>query len=50
MDVPLAINDIGIRNGLKGNRKSSAFSHMADVVELFAILFLKMVTIYDITT
>lgn len=34
MDVPLAINDIGIRNGLEGNRKSSTFSHKADVVGL----------------
>lgn len=36
MDVPLAINDIGIRNGLKGDRKSSTFSHKADVVGFFA--------------
>ena len=36
MDVPLAINDIGIRSGLKGKRKSSAFSQQADVVGLSA--------------
>lgn len=39
MDVPLAINDIGIRNGLKGSRKSSAFSHKADVVGLSAFMY-----------
>ena len=33
MDVPLALNYIGIHQGLKGyNRKSSTFSHLADVV------------------
>lgn len=32
MDVPLALNDIEIRQGLKGyKRKSSTFSFMADV-------------------
>ena len=32
MDVPLALNDIGIRFGFKGYRiKSSAFSHQAGV-------------------
>lgn len=32
MDVPLALNDIEIRQGLKGyKKKSSTFSHMADV-------------------
>ena len=36
MDVPLAINDIGIRNGLMGSRKSSAFSQQTDVVGLSA--------------
>lgn len=35
MDVPLAINDIGIRNGLQGDiRKSSTVSQKADVVGL----------------
>jgi hypothetical protein len=38
MDVPLAINDIGIQKGLKGNRKSSTFSHKADVVGLSALI------------
>ena len=39
MDVPLAINDIGIRNGLKGyKRKSSTFSQQADVVGLSAYI------------
>jgi len=38
MDVPLAINDIGIRNGLKGKRKSSTFSHSTDVVGFSALL------------
>ena len=37
MDVPLAINDIGIRNGLRENKgKSSTFCLLADVVGLFA--------------
>lgn len=36
MDVPLKKNDIGIRNGLKGNRKSSTFSLMTDVGGLSA--------------
>ena len=36
MDVPLALNDIGIRSGFKGyKRKSSTFCHQADVVGLF---------------
>lgn len=46
MDVPLALNDIGILNGLKGNRKSSTISQQADVVGLSAftkVLFLKKV-------
>ena len=39
MDVPLALNDIGIRNGLKGKRKSSAFCHnKTDVGGLSALL------------
>lgn len=33
MDVPLALNDIGIRQGLKRyKRKSSTFSHQTDVI------------------
>lgn len=37
MDVPLALNDIGIRYGFKGyKRKSSTFSHKA-VVEGFSV-------------
>ena len=37
MDVPLALNDIGIRHGLKGyTRKSSTFSLQTDVVGLSA--------------
>lgn len=33
MDVPLALNHIGIRSGLKGyKRKSSTFSYKTDVV------------------
>ena len=37
MDVPLALNDIGIRYGLKGYiRKSSTFSLQTDVVGLSA--------------
>ena len=39
MDVPLALNDIGIRNGLKGNRKSSTSSHKADVVGFSAFFY-----------
>lgn len=53
MDVPLAINDIGIRNGLKGNRKSSTFSHKADVVGLSALIendFLIFFCIWLVTT
>ncbi len=39
MDVPLALNDIGIRYGLKGyNRKSSTFSLQTDVVGLSALI------------
>lgn len=35
MDVPLAINDIGIRNGLQGViKRSSTISQKADVVGL----------------
>ena len=35
MDVPLALNNIGIRHGLKGyTRKSSTFSLQTDVVGL----------------
>jgi hypothetical protein len=37
MDVPLALNDIRIHNGLKGNRKSSPFDRKADVDGLFAL-------------
>jgi len=40
MDVPLAINDIGIQKGLKGNRKSSTFSQQIDVVGLSAYITL----------
>ena len=45
MDVPLAINNIGIRNGLKGDRKSSTFSHKADVVGFSAFFMLLLVTL-----
>ena len=39
MDVPLALNDIGIRNGLKGYKeKSSTFSHKTVVDGLSAFL------------
>ena len=39
MDVPLALNDIGIRYGSKGyKRKSSTFSHKAVVDGLAAFL------------
>lgn len=38
MDVPLALNDIGIRNGLKGRkRKSSTYSKKTGVVGLSAL-------------
>lgn len=38
MDIPLAQNYIGIRIGFKGyKRKSSTFSHQADVDGLFAL-------------
>ena len=37
MDIPLALNDIRIRHGLKGyRRKSSTFSLQTDVVGLSA--------------
>jgi hypothetical protein len=37
MDVPLALNDIGIRKGLKGyKRESSTLCLTTDVVGLFA--------------
>ena len=39
MDVPLALNDIGIRHGLKGyTRRSSTFSLQTDVVGLSAFI------------
>lgn len=39
MDVPLALNDIGIRYGLKGyKRKSSTFSHKTVVDGLSTFL------------
>ncbi len=38
MDVPFALNDIGIRNGLQGYlRKSSMFCLQTDVVGLSAL-------------
>ena len=38
MDVPLALNDIGIRNGLKGRkRKSSTYYHQTGVVGFSAL-------------
>ena len=38
MDIPLAQNHIGIRTGFKGyRRKSSTFSHQADVDGLFVL-------------
>lgn len=38
MDVPLALNDIGIQKGLKRyKRKSSTFSSKTDVVGLSAL-------------
>lgn len=41
MDVPLALNDIGIRYGLKGYiRKSSTFCFRTDVVGLSAFISL----------
>ena len=50
MDVPLALNHIGIPSGLKGyKRKSSTFSLQTDVVGLsvyhIAFILLKRVTI-----
>lgn len=39
MDVPLALNDIGIRHGLKGyTRKSSTLSLQTGVVGLSAFI------------
>lgn len=41
MDVPLALNDIGIRNGFEGyKRKSSTLCHWPDVVGLSAFISL----------
>ena len=38
MDVPLALNDIGILKGLMGyKRKSSTISHKTDVVGFSAL-------------
>ncbi len=38
MDVPLAINDIGILRGLQGNKgKSSTFCLLTDAVGLSAL-------------
>lgn len=38
MDVPLALNDIGVQQGFKGyTRKSSTFCHQTGVVGLSAI-------------
>ena len=38
MDVPLVLNDIGIRNGLQGYlRKSPTFCQTTDVVGLSAL-------------
>lgn len=43
MDVPLALNNIVIRHGPKGyKRKSSPFSHKADVSGLSAFLRVQM--------
>lgn len=45
MDVPLALNVIVIRIGLKGyRRKSSAISQKTDAVGLCAFIFFLMVT------
>ena len=39
MDVPLALNYIGIRQGLKRyKRKSSTFSHTADVADFLRFI------------
>jgi len=53
MDIPLALNNIRIRSGLKGNkRKSSAFGHQTDVeglshvfIAFFENKYLAMVTL-----
>lgn len=43
MDVPLALNDIEIRQGLKGyKRKSSTFSYLADVVDFLQYVFVRV--------
>lgn len=39
MDVPLALNDIEIRQGLmRFKRKSSTFSHLADVGDFLCFI------------
>jgi len=37
MDVPLALINIGIRQGLEGCKKSSTFCRMTNVVGLFGL-------------
>ena len=47
MDVTLALNDIGIRKGLKGyKRKSSTFCLIAEVVGLFAFKYQLMLRVF----
>ena len=47
MDIPLELNNIEIRHGLKGyTRKSSTFSLQTDVVGLSAFFLPIMVTFY----
>ena len=51
MDVPLALNDIGIRHGLKGyTRKSSTFSLQTAVVGLSAFTSLYVVTLSELVS
>ena len=50
MDVPLALNDIGIRQGLKGyKRKSSTLNFKVGVGGLF-IIFMCLVLVYSCST
>lgn len=47
MDVPLALNHIEIRHGLREYRKSTAFSQQTDVVGLSALYTIIIDSTFD---
>ena len=48
MDIPLALNHIGIHSGFKGyRRKSSTFCHQTGVVGLFGFYAVSIMRIID---